>query len=264
MQSAALVLDSLQQRHMDPVTLWDGLPIAALLERRHRARLDWTIWVEMMERVERASALPLEELFVPGVGVRAGHPFIQVANRLLSLRDLYGLFARWGLPRAFTVVRARMQSIDRRHARLAVTIDPARVGSLPTLRFFVGIVRGLPSLQGYPDARVELMSATPHRAEYRIELPVERPLRTRARRLLHMIGGFGATLDELEHQAAEIATKNVQLERQIAELRETSEALREREAWLDVALAAGTIGLCGGIPRTTPCGSRRCSRARSA
>jgi len=236
-QTAALLLDAVEQHGLDPVTLWAGLPVSREVLRKRGARVDWDTWVAMLDRVDKASPIPLERMFVPGAGARAGHPFVQIASGLLSLRDLYSFFARWGVRRSMFVARGQFEMVDRNRARLVLTVDPSYAGSLPSMRFLVGALRGMPRLQGYANAEVQMLpGATGHRAEYAIELPSQRPLVARARRLVRVFAGITATLDELEAQANEIATKNLELEAQLAET-------RERDKWLDLALAASGIGL---------------------
>lgn len=229
-QTVEIVLDTLRHRAIDAEALWAGLPMAR--------RRDWEVWVEMMARLEaKVGPAALEELFVASGGRRMGHRFVQLANAFLSARDVFSLFARWGLRRSLLVCSGRFAWEGERRARLTIEIDPQRPGSLPTLRFIGGMLRHMSGLQGLPPTIVRIApDLTPHRAVYELELPVERSLLARARRAGRVIGGVSAALDELEQQATEIASKNAALERQI-------EAAREHEAWLALALDAGRVGI---------------------
>ena len=242
-QTVELLVDTLAQRGIPAQRLWDELGITPA--QLHGSRVDWELWVAMIEWVqEMFGADAVERLFVPGTGRRTGHTFVRVAGALVSLRELYALFARWGLRRSLMTITARFEPLGAVDARFAVTIDPARVGSLPTLRFITGILRSLPTLQGLPAARVRMEpGATPHHASYRLELPRERSRMARARGLLRMAGGASAALDELEQQASEIASKNAALEQQLAATERAHAALAERDEWLRLALAAGRTGI---------------------
>lgn len=245
-QTAALLLDAIEQRGFAASDLWRGLPVYRDQIRDPRERIDWETWVEMMARAEAACGGPseAERLFVPGAGVRTGHPFVRLATAFASMSDLYRLFARWGLDRSLQVARGRFDSIGETHARFTVEIDPGRLGSLPTLRFIAGVLTHLPSLQGLAPALVTMLpGATPHRAEYRIVLPRERRVLPRVRRFFSVARGTAAALDALEDQASEIAAANVELERQLVALRTAKAALEERDAWLELALDAGKVAI---------------------
>ena len=88
-----------------------------------------------------------------------------------------------------------------------------------------------------------LPGATPHHAEYRLVLPPKRSARARLRGLFSLVSGASAALDELADQSMEIHAKNVLLENRLADLERASEALRERDEWLGLALDAGRVGI---------------------
>jgi PAS domain S-box-containing protein len=242
-QSAALLLDAVERRGIDAKQLWSDLPVSLAKIREGVGRIDWSTWVTMIERVAHVSPMPMEELFLPGGGRRSNHPFVRIAQGLLSVRDMYAWLARWGVPRAFMTMRGRFEAVDARHGRFTVTIDRARTGSPASLQFFVGVLRHLPELQDYPPCGIRVEASTPHHAEYLIELPVERSFFGRARRVVGLFNGMSTTLEELAHQADEIASKNKELEQQLA-------VTRERDEWLEVALDAGRIGLWRWDPAT--------------
>jgi PAS domain S-box-containing protein len=242
-QSAALLLDAVERRGLDASELWADLPVNVADIRAGVIRIEWSTWVAMIDSVATASPLPMEDLFVPGGGARSNHPFVRIAQGLLSVRDMYAWLARWGVPRAFMPMRGRFEAVGANHGRFTLTIDPARIGSMGSLQFFVGVLRHMPQLQAYPPSRVLVESVTPHHAEYLVELPMERSFFARARRVVGLFNGMSTTLEELAHQADEIASKNKELETQLA-------VTRERDQWLEVALDAGRIGLWRWDPAT--------------
>jgi signal transduction histidine kinase len=245
-ETAALLLDALEQRGLGASEVWRGLPVYRDQLRDPRQRIDWETWVEMMQRAEDACGGPTatETLFVRGAGARTGHPFVRLASAFVSMSDLYRLFARWGLERSLQVARGRFDRLGETHARFTAEIDAGRRGSLPTLRFIVGVLTNLPTLQGLDPALVSMLpDATPHRAEYRLVLPRETRFLPRARRFFSVARGTAAALDALEDQASEIATKNVELEEQLVALRAAKAALEERDAWLELALDAGRVAI---------------------
>jgi signal transduction histidine kinase len=243
-QTGALLLDALDQRGLDPAVVWQGLPVTRELLRERGARLDWETWVAMCARAELHSPVPMDELFVAGAGARSGHPFAQIAGSLLSVRDLYAFFARWGIRRSFTNARGAFVMETPTRARFTMTIDAQHAGSTPSMKFLAGMLRLMTWMQGYPPTQVDAtIDTTGHHAEYVIELPTERSFVARTRRVLRVFGGVNATLAELEAQANEIATKNAALEVQLAEA-------RERDEWLEVAMSAGSVGVWRWDPST--------------
>ena len=241
--TAALLLDAIDQRGGDAEALWAGLPVSRALLRDHTERLDWEVWVEMMARVAAAYPGRVEHLFVSGAGARTRHPFVRIATTFLSVHDVYALFARWGLRRTLMVMTATFTSRGATSARFTVDIAPDRAGSLPTLQFIAGVLRHLPGLQRLPDAEVTIApGATPHHAIYELTLPRDRSRLARARRVVRTVAGAAAALDELEQQAAEIALKNQALTHQLAETAQAAADARVREAWMALALEAGQVG----------------------
>ncbi|HVV87321.1 MAG TPA: ATP-binding protein [Kofleriaceae bacterium] len=243
-QTVALLVDALELRGLRPQALWADLGLTAA-QLQPGERIGWTTWIELIARVERAcGAEQLERLFVPGAGARTGHSFVRLANSFLSLRDLFSLFARWGLRRNVMTLSARFEPRTDLDARFTVAVDPTCPGSLPTLRFLSGVLHSLPTLQDLPPAQVRLEpGATPHHAVYQLQLPRDRSRLGRARRLLRLAGGASAALDELEQQATEIAAKNLALEQQLAETARAGAALAERDEWLRLALDAARLGI---------------------
>ena len=49
--TAALLLDAIEQRGGDAEALWAGLPVTRALLHTPGRRIDWELWVEMMARV---------------------------------------------------------------------------------------------------------------------------------------------------------------------------------------------------------------------
>jgi signal transduction histidine kinase len=240
--TAALLLDAVEQRGGDAAVLWTGLPVSRA-QLQAPGRIDWELWVEMMARVAARYPGQVEHLFVSGAGARTRHTFVRIANAFLAVDDVYRLFARWGLRRTLMVMTATFTSRGTTAAEFTIDIDRGRVGSRPTLQFIAGVLRHLPGLQGLPDTLVTIgPDLTSHHATYRLTLPEDGRRLARARRLLRTVGGAAAALDELEQQATEIAAKNQALTQQLAETEQAAAAARIREAWLALALEAGQVG----------------------
>ena len=80
--TAALLLDAVEQRGGDAEALWAGLPVSrALLHTRGR-RIDWELWVEMMARVAAHYPGQVEH---QTAGVGQGEIF--VSHRTLEFDD---------------------------------------------------------------------------------------------------------------------------------------------------------------------------------
>ncbi|MBK7400841.1 MAG: response regulator [Myxococcales bacterium] len=245
-QTVALVADAVVHRGLDPFELWAGLPLDAASLRDRHARIDWEVWVELMERTERGCGGPheTERLFVSGAGARTGHGFVRIANAFLSVQDLYVLFARWGIRGTLRCVDATMTLGAGRRAQFSASIAEDRAGSAPTLRFIAGLLRKLPVLQGLAETVVTVEPGLhAHGATYTLVLPEQQTLRSRLRRVLSVARGASATLEALEDQSTEIINKNAELQLRLAELERTTAALKEREAWLELALDTAKVGI---------------------
>jgi len=256
--TAMLLYDALDARGLAPDRLWHDLAVSHASLAGKGVRIDWETWVEMAERAQTACGGPREisNIFVPGSGSRAGHPFVRLAHTFLKLTDVYGLLARWGVSRSIQVARGRFESHAGGKATFTLTIDAQRAGSLPTLRFVVGMLRSIPVLHGLGAARVELDStSTAHHGSYQLELPKERSLLASAHHVVRVATGVRATVDELARQSAEISEQNAELRRQLGKLEVQAAALRERDASLTLAMEAGQLGVwsCDLVRRGVHC-----------
>ncbi len=241
--TVGLVLDAILAHGLPLTEIW---PASRSTVPHDQAAMDWEEWAALMHRLSAAcdGLLALEELFVSGAGARAGHPFVRLASSFVSLRDVYGLLARWGLPRSAQVMRSRFVEQADGQGLVVVEIDAQRIGSEPTLRFLVGMFRSVPTIVGLEPAKVRLRpTITPHRAENEIELPRRVPLRTRLRQITSLATGAQATIDELARQAREIARQNELLSQKLRELTAAAAVVRERDEWLALAMDVGRIGV---------------------
>lgn len=240
----ALVVDSIDRQGVDWTACLDGLGLTREALVDPRQRIDWETCVVLLDRLERAAGGPerFEASFVPRGGERTGHPFVQLARTFLGAADVYRLVARWGITRDVSVAHGVFEELGARRARLTITLDQDRTGSLPFFRFFVGMLRSFPGLVGLPPARVTYR-ATPHEGVYELELPPPLTAMKRLRRAMSVIAGASATIEALESQAQEIRAKNDQLEARLAERHAVEARLREQQAWLALALEAGRVSI---------------------
>jgi PAS domain S-box-containing protein len=241
----ALVMFSIEHRGLSCERLWGDLPLSLPALRAGHGVVEWSTFVTMMARVEGACGpAAMTELFVPGSARQTHHYFAAVADTFLSTHDLYRLLARWGLRRILTALSGTYTRLDDRHGRFVAGIDRSHDGSAPILRFVGGALRAVPTLHGLAVADVSIAAGgSDHEMSYELALPPHRGVLSRARRMLRVAGGAAATIDEMTRQATEIAASNLTLTAQLAATERAAATLREREAWLGLALSAGNIGL---------------------
>lgn len=245
----ALLIDGMDRHGIDVAKCFAGLSITRAALVNPDSSIPWDTLVLMLERIERTHAQPegLETFFVPNAGARTGHPFVEVARALFGPVSAYRLMARWGIPRDVTVARATFEKLGRAsngelRGRFTLRIDAHRPGSVPFFRLFAGVIRNLPGLLGLGACELTY-TATSHEAVYEMAIPEASTFTERTKRAMAVVAGASTTLDALDAQASEIRIKNVQLEATIAEQKRVEETLRKREAWLDLALQAGRVGI---------------------
>ena len=211
---------------------------------RSGQRIDWDVWVELVQRLESALGGPdaLAE-FVSSASKGPGlHPFQSVAQLVSSPAALYQLNSRWGIPNGFRHMRSSCEELELGRLRITVSMPKSYPGSLPTFRCSVCVLRSLPSIIGLPESTVLWEEVSEHHSQVLLQPPASRTLMFRARELGRRLRALSSVTEQLGEQELELDEKRVTLEQQLAEQKRIERALRSsEERWR--ALAENAPGI---------------------
>jgi PAS domain S-box-containing protein len=218
----SMALPDLRERGV-PLERWvAGLPITLDQLRNPHHRADWDLLVELIDRLPpllRGGEDELEETAahlyeLPWLGLRRS------AALLASPSALYHAVAQLAVPAFFPNVRHRLESrVDGRLVSI-VEIPPEDRISPGVWRCIRGFTRGVPRALGLPDAHVEARIEG-RRATFTITPP---PARWIGARIWERVRGLFDCRELLDH----FVVQHEVLARNIEELRQTNERLRER------------------------------------
>jgi two-component system, cell cycle sensor histidine kinase and response regulator CckA len=239
-----LVMGMLERLGVPLRPIIDQLPLSERELRQIGGRVDWDVWVDFMEGIERVLGGPgaFDALAAAAAQADKGHPFEGVAGLLSSPVALYQLNSRWGIPNQYRHMRSTCQVQSDGHLRIEMAIPSSYRGSVTVFRQAVGILKSMPLLIGLPPSTVISAEAEPHGLCVVLEPPRSRSLLSRARRLGKRIGGLGAMLTQLGEQELELDENRATLEEQLVQQKRIESALRvSEERWR--ALAENVPGI---------------------
>jgi two-component system cell cycle sensor histidine kinase/response regulator CckA len=229
---------------MDVRPVIDGLPVTEQELKAPGGRIDWDVWVELMERLERAlgGSKALEQFALLSTASPGMHPFQRVAQLISSPAALYRLNSRWGIPNQYRHARSECVELVPGTLRIAISIPTSYRGSEAVFHASLGILRGLPKIIGMPESEILSRELTPHGMSAVIKPPPPRTILSYARHLARRMGGLESMIEQLGAQELELAEKNAMLERRVASQALVEAALRvSEERWR--ALAENAPGL---------------------
>jgi PAS domain S-box-containing protein len=206
-------------------------------------RVDWDVWVELMEAIEQPLGGPgAYDKLSGAIHVTRTHPFQTVAQLVSSPAALYQLNSRWGIPNQYRHMRSTCEQLPGGRLAVELSIPDNYRGSRAVFRSSLGILRGLPTLIGLPPSEVVSSEITDHRLRAVFEPPRSRTIFSHARRLRERLGGVASMLAQLGEQELELEQKSATLERQLDEQKRVESALRaSEERWR--ALAENAPGI---------------------
>ena len=239
-----LLLSALERLNVDVRPLVAGLPVGEHELRALGNRVDWDVWVTLMERLERQLGDPalLEDVVLQATAGPGRHPFQRVAQLISSPTSLYRLNSRWGIPNQFRHMRSECTAVAPDMLRISITIPESYDGSVPAFRASLGVLRGLPKIVGLPESAIVSREISPHGLVAVLKPPAPRTLLSYARRVGHRIRGLESMIEQLGAQEIELDEKSSLLERRVAEQAVVEAALRSsEERWR--ALAENAPGI---------------------
>jgi signal transduction histidine kinase len=240
------------------------MPISEGELRAPGQRVDWDIWVELVERLQVSLGGPaaLERFTLLATAEPGAHQFQRVAQLVSSPLSLYRLNSRWGVPNQYRHMLSTCEELASGHLRIVHTIPRRYRGSLAVFRASAAILRGLPKIVGLPEAKLLSQDVSTHGVEVTLVPPRSRTLLARVRHATRRLSGVRSMLEQLAIQERELEDKHRTLERQLeeqqrieAELRASEErsrvlagAAEEREAELSLARRMSALGqVAGGV-----------------
>ena len=219
------------------------MPLSEAELRASGGRVDWDVWVALIESVERHLAERGGfDALSDSVEVSQNHPFQAVARLVSGPLALYQLNSRWGVPNQYRHMRSRCVPLSGGRVRIELSIPTSYRGSIVVFRSSLGVLKNLPTLIGLPPSQVVSSEATPYGLSAVLALPRSRTLLSHARRIRQRIQGLGSVLTQLDEQELELDAKSVILERQLEQQKNIEQALRaSEERWRALAENAPAI-----------------------
>jgi signal transduction histidine kinase len=236
-----LLLDAMERHSIPPAPLLSGLPVSEGELRAPGQRVDWDIWVELVERLQTNLGGPaeLERFTLLATAEPGQHQFQRVAQLLSSPLALYRLNSRWGVPNQYRHMLSTCEELGSGQLRIVNSIPERYRGSLAAFRAAAGVLRGLPQVVGLPEAKVVSQQVLPHRVEVTLVPPGSRTLLARIRQATRHLSGLRSMLDQLDAQERELDDKHRALELQLLEQKRIEGELRaSEERWRALAQAA--------------------------
>jgi two-component system, cell cycle sensor histidine kinase and response regulator CckA len=231
-----MLLEVAEREGIPAATLLEGLSVPEAHLRDGRRRVDWTVWVHLVERLQELRGV--EALREMGVRASSGpelHDLKRIAGFVSTPTQLYKLNARWAVSADFRHFRATCDELPHGRLRIAMSIDPHHRGSTAAFELATGVLRGVPILLGLPVADV-VAHITPHGGTWEITPPRSRSIWARASRAVRALVGAESAIEQLGVQQQEILFQYRELEAKVREQRRVEAALRtSKERWQTLA-----------------------------
>ncbi len=231
----------MERHNIAPAPLLRGLAVSEGELRAPGQRVDWDVWVELVERLQANLGGPaeLERFTLLATSEPGQHQFQRVAQLVSSPLSLYRLNSRWGVPNQYRHMLSTCEQLGSGRLRIVNSIPERYRGSLAVFRSSVAVLRGLPQLVGLPEATIVSQQVLPHRLEVTLVPPGSRTLLARLRHVKRHLSGLFSVLDQLDAQERELDDKHRTLELQLAEQKRIEGELRaSEERWRALAQAA--------------------------
>jgi PAS domain S-box-containing protein len=234
---------------MDVRPIVEGLCVSEQELRASGGRVDWDVWVEIMERLEKHLGGPeaLEQFALFSSAHAGFHQFQRVAQLISSPTALYRLNSRWGIPNQYRHARSQCEQLAEGRLRISISVPASYRGSLAVFRASLGVLRGLPKIVGMPESEILSRELSTHSVTVVLKPPPPRTLVSYARRISRRARGLESMLEQsmleqLGEQELELEAKSAMLERRVAEQAVVEAALRvSEERWR--ALAENAPGI---------------------
>jgi two-component system, cell cycle sensor histidine kinase and response regulator CckA len=241
-----MVLDVLEAARIPVEPLVEGLPVSLAELRDTSARVDWGVYVEVLERVDRACGddLPLEEIGARILKVPQFEILRRAGQLLMGTRQLYEIAGRLFPPLLFPDVVVRQVWLP--SGRLVVTgqLPPDHRESIPFFRLCHGNVAALPRLLDLPASKIEEQAISGRSGRLVLLPPPSHTLVARVGRKARALGavselwrGIARHQKELDDSLAALRTSRHELQQLIERLPDGVLIQREGTVrWANAAL----------------------------
>jgi PAS domain S-box-containing protein len=239
-----LLLTALERSKMDVRPILDGLAVSEQELRAPGGRVDWDVWVEIIERLEKHLGGPesLEQFALFSSANGSVHQFQKVAQLISSPAALYRLNSRWGIPNQYRHLRSDCVELAEGRLRISISMPAGYRGSVAVFRASLGVLRGLPRIVGMPESEILSREVSSHGMTAVLKPPPPRTLVSYAGRLARRVRGLESMIEQLGEQELELEAKSSMLERRVAAQAVVEAALRvSEERWR--ALAENAPGI---------------------
>ncbi len=218
-------LDVAKARGIDPMLLTEGLGYSNEFLRDKNNRIKWADFVTIGSRMRQVCNLRDEDLEEVGRGVfkSGGLRFVMSLARVLGDPARFYKWMQRGNNMLFANMKSQVDIADRQRLSIKIRLRDHDVPSHEYLLISKGGIASMPTLLGYPEARVDLTITGPE-AVFAVTMRPKR--RSMIRRVIEAVGGIRETADEL------LAT-NEALTRRLAELSEAHGHIQNQAAQLD-------------------------------
>jgi len=205
-KATCMILEALDDAGISVAGLTDGLPVSMADLRNPGGRLEWDVFIDVLDRVEArcGDGLPPEEIGARILKVPS-FEFLRRAGRLVvSTRHLYELANRLVGPALFPTVTVRLEWLPT--GRVVVTGDllPGYRESTVFFRLCHGNVAALPRLLDMPASVIEAQVLTGSHGRMVLRPPPSHTLAARVVRGARALRSFGQTWRGVTRQQREI------------------------------------------------------------
>lgn len=219
-KATRMILEALDGTGFVGDSLVEGLPTSLAELRDPRARIDWHVFVEVLNRIEAAcgDTLPPEEIGAR-VLVVPSFEFLRRAGQLVfSPKQLYEIAQRLVAPSLFPNVIVRLEWLANDHLVVTGELMPGYRESPMFFRLSHGNVAALPRLLGLPPSVIEEQAFSGRRARLVLRLPQSHTLFAR-------VGRAARTIVSLEAVWRGVRRQQEELEESIGALRSSRQEL---------------------------------------
>jgi two-component system cell cycle sensor histidine kinase/response regulator CckA len=222
-----MVLDVLEAARIPVEPLVDGLPVSLGELRDTSAWIDWDVYADVLERVDRVcdGRMSLEEIGARALRVPSFEMLRRAGQLLMGPKQLYELAARVFAPTLFPNVVVRTAWLP--SGRLVVTGELPRGyrDSIPFFRICHGNVAVLPRLLDLPASTIEEQSLSGHSGRLVLLPPPSHTLVARVRRSARAARALGDVWRGIERHQEELEESLAAFRRSRHELQQLIERL---------------------------------------
>ncbi len=205
-KAVRLLLDAAEGAGISVNAVVSGLPVSLAELRDPARRIDWDVFVDLLDRLdaECADRLPLEELGARILKVPSFHLLRRAGQLFMTPRQLYELGRRFVAPAFFPNVLVTVEWLGSGRLVVEGELLAGYRESVPFFRMCHGNVAAFPRLLDLPDARIEEQAFTGRRGRLVLVPPASHTLAARVRRSARALRALGEVLSGIERHETDL------------------------------------------------------------